>query len=168
MVPDRAGEVRMMHTTSDIAVTTVGSTVIDAELKLSSATRRTEALSRRDRVRWDQILWAAHELRDQQMPSAAIHTVIVTDEPEIIRRYMELHRERLQERLMDEQAIAGDIERLLIEAIGWRERRECAMPRNGEASRRGGTPEGPDRRSDGVERTSERLGKDATTSSRSR
>jgi hypothetical protein len=45
------------------------------------------------------------------MPSAEIRAVLTTDEPELVRRYLELHRERLEEWLADQ--------RLTLAAIEW-------------------------------------------------
>jgi hypothetical protein len=51
--------------------------------------------------------WAACVLQDQGMPRGEIHAVLATDDPELLRRYLELHRERLEERL------AADLRALL-------------------------------------------------------
>ena len=46
--------------------------------------------------------WPARMLGDQGMPSAEIDAVLDTDDPVIVRRYLELHRERLEERLAEQ------------------------------------------------------------------
>jgi hypothetical protein len=51
--------------------------------------------------------WAACVLQDQGMPRDEIHAVLATDDPDLVRRYLELHRERLEERL------AADLRALL-------------------------------------------------------
>ena len=43
--------------------------------------------------------WAAFVLQDQGMPPDEIHAVLATDDPDLVRTYLELHRERLEERL---------------------------------------------------------------------
>ncbi|HEX9122032.1 MAG TPA: hypothetical protein VF984_01540 [Actinomycetota bacterium] len=55
-------------------------------------------------------------LRDQEMPSAEIRAILGAEGPELVRRYMEIHRERLQERLDDQRRALARIERLLVEA----------------------------------------------------
>jgi hypothetical protein len=42
---------------------------------------------------------AAGTLRRNRMPKAEIRAVLAADDPEIVRRYLELHRERLEEQL---------------------------------------------------------------------
>jgi hypothetical protein len=61
--------------------------------------------------------WAAHVLREQGMPVPECHAVFGTDDPRTLRRYMDLHRERLEERLMDQRAVLECIEVLLTETI---------------------------------------------------
>jgi hypothetical protein len=63
-----------------------------------------------DPIGWDDLLSAAHELRRLGMPPMEIHTVLVSDDQDVVRRLMELHRERLQERLADDVATVGRIE----------------------------------------------------------
>jgi len=65
------------------------------------ASPRTRRFGERDPVRRDLVSWAAHVLREHGMPSADLRTVLARDDPGTIRRYMDLHRERLEERLMD-------------------------------------------------------------------
>jgi hypothetical protein len=47
------------------------------------------------------ITWAEHILECQEMPSEEISSILATDDVEVVRRDLELHRERLQERLTD-------------------------------------------------------------------
>jgi DNA-binding transcriptional MerR regulator len=42
---------------------------------------------------------AVGTLRRNRMPRAEIRAVLAADDPEIVRRYLELHRERLEEQL---------------------------------------------------------------------
>jgi hypothetical protein len=51
------------------------------------------------------------------MPALERHAVFGTDDPRTLRQYLDLHRERLEERLMDQRAVLECIEGLLIEAI---------------------------------------------------
>jgi DNA-binding transcriptional MerR regulator len=44
---------------------------------------------------------AVGALRRNGMPRAEIRAVLAADDPEIVRRYVELHRERLEEQLED-------------------------------------------------------------------
>ena len=47
------------------------------------------------------ITWAERVLECQEMPSEEISSILATEHIEVVRRYLELHRERLQERLAD-------------------------------------------------------------------
>jgi hypothetical protein len=51
------------------------------------------------------------------MPALERHAVFGTDDPRTIRRYLDLHRERLEERLMRQHAVLECIEVLLTETI---------------------------------------------------
>ena len=98
--------------------------VAEAELALAADRRRRRS---DDLVGWDDLLWAAHELQRLGMRPTEIHTVLVTDDPDVVRRHMELHRERLQERLAIEVATVGRIEASLSEAIRARTRARSTM-----------------------------------------
>ncbi len=41
-------------------------------------------------------------LREQGMPAAELQSILRSDDPVIVRRYLELHRERLEERLAEQ------------------------------------------------------------------
>ena len=41
-------------------------------------------------------------LREQGMPAAELQSILRLDDPVIVRRYLELHRERLEERLAEQ------------------------------------------------------------------
>jgi hypothetical protein len=99
--------------------------MIVADAELAIAAHRTQRRSG-DPVDWDDLLSAAHELRRLGMPPTEIHTVLVTDDPDVARRLMELHRERLKERLADDVARVGRIEASLSEAIRARTRARSA------------------------------------------
>jgi hypothetical protein len=55
------------------------------------------------------ILWA------QEMPPAEIRAVIYATDAETVHRYLELHRERLEERLAEQCRVLNDVERSLAE-----------------------------------------------------
>ena len=93
--------------------------VAEAELAIAAHRIRTR---RGDPVGEDDLLSAVHELQRLGMPPTEIHTVLVTDDPNVVRRLLELHRERLQERLADDVARVGRIEASLSEAIRARTR----------------------------------------------
>jgi hypothetical protein len=51
------------------------------------------------------------------MPEAEILAVLATDDPVILRRYLELHGERLQERAREQQRVLESLEDSLTRAI---------------------------------------------------
>jgi hypothetical protein len=65
------------------------------------------------------VVWAAEVLRAQRMPAAEIGAVLEANDAEEIRRRLELHGERLQERLVDQLRTLARVERLLTEALGF-------------------------------------------------
>jgi len=67
---------------------------------------------------------AVATLRDQDMPAGEIEDLLTADDPRFVRRLLELHRERLQERLSDELETIGELERSLVGAMS--ERRPVA------------------------------------------
>lgn len=81
----------------------------------------------------DAIAWAARALRRYEMPPEEIGAVL--GDPELVRRYMELHRERLEERLVDRLRALSGLERSLVQAIG--EPPRLASP---DRSRKGSMP----------------------------
>jgi hypothetical protein len=76
------------------------------------------------------VAWATSTLTRQDMPREEIRAVLAAHDPETVRRYLELHRERLEERLRERLAEQGrtlaDVERFLTEAT-----REPHQPRRG-------------------------------------
>lgn len=58
--------------------------------------------------------WAERALRAHDMPQDEIRAVLTTRDPTIVRRYLELHRERLQEQLDDRLRTLGVIESVLL------------------------------------------------------
>ena len=62
--------------------------------------------------------WAVAVLSDQGMPPEEIATMLDAEEPQAVHRFLELHRERLEEYLMGQRMIVELIEVLLTEATG--------------------------------------------------
>jgi hypothetical protein len=52
-------------------------------------------------------------LLDQSMPPDDLRMVVTSDDPELIRRHLELHRERLEERLRTQRRRVDAIEQIL-------------------------------------------------------
>jgi hypothetical protein len=63
----------------------------------------------------DALSSAARILQAQAMPAAEIRAVIEAADAETVHRYLELHRERLQERLAQQFRLLIDLERSLTE-----------------------------------------------------
>jgi hypothetical protein len=59
-------------------------------------------------------LRAATTLRLQRMPFDEIRAVLTTDDPEIARRYLELHQERLAERHAEERRAVAELAALSL------------------------------------------------------
>jgi len=90
--------------------------------QLDSSTTRADAIlpsheGAADPIGREAIAFAVRTLRRQQMPLEEISAVIDADDPELVRRHMELHREWLEERLADELRTLADVERFLIGAL---------------------------------------------------
>ena len=64
------------------------------------------------------VVWAAEALRAQRMPAAEIGAVLEAEDAEEIRRRLQLHGERLQERLVDQLRTLARVERLLRDSLG--------------------------------------------------
>jgi hypothetical protein len=62
----------------------------------------------------DPIGLAEHALRAHDMPQDEIRAVLTSGDPEIVRRYLELHRERLQEQLDDKLRTLDVLEAVLV------------------------------------------------------
>jgi hypothetical protein len=62
------------------------------------------------------LAWVVEVLRRQAMPAEEIGAVLTADDRLTVHRYLELHRERLQERLTEEHNAVARIERLLTDA----------------------------------------------------
>jgi hypothetical protein len=62
--------------------------------------------------------WAETVLRDQGMPPDELRVVLTTADRELIRRHLELHLERLEERLVTQGRWVAAIERILADPEG--------------------------------------------------
>jgi hypothetical protein len=60
-------------------------------------------------------LSAAALLSRQGMPPGDVSAVLETRDPRVIRRHLELHRERLMEQAIDQRRAIDQVERLLVE-----------------------------------------------------
>jgi hypothetical protein len=59
--------------------------------------------------------WAETVLRDQGMPPDELRAVLTTSDRELVRRHLELHLERLEERLVAQWRWVAAIERILAD-----------------------------------------------------
>jgi hypothetical protein len=59
--------------------------------------------------------WAETVLRDQGMPPDELRAVLTTADRELVRRHLELHLERLEERLVTQRQRVAAIERILAD-----------------------------------------------------
>ena len=71
---------------------------------------------------------AATLLRASGMPADEIRTVVTTADPDLVRRYLELHLERLEERLAVHRRDLATVERLLVASRATAVRRIEAVP----------------------------------------
>lgn len=61
--------------------------------------------------------WAVEALRLCEMPAEEIRAVLSADDPATVRRFLELHRERLEEGVAEQRWRLASLERFLIEEI---------------------------------------------------
>ena len=59
--------------------------------------------------------WAETVLRDQGMPPDELRAVLTTADRKLVRRHLELHLERLEERLVTQRRRVAAIERILAD-----------------------------------------------------
>ncbi len=64
--------------------------------------------------------WMATELREHGMLTEEIEAIFETRDPDIVHRYMELHAERLTERLAEQCRMLSLIEHFLVSRDAWR------------------------------------------------
>jgi hypothetical protein len=62
---------------------------------------------------WAKIAWAETLLREQDMPADELRVVLTSSDRELIRRRLELHLERLDERLVSQKQDVEAIGRIL-------------------------------------------------------
>jgi hypothetical protein len=67
--------------------------------------------------------WGTRILLDHGMPPDEIHEVVTTDDARVVRRRLELHRERLVEELFARHRVLSSVERVLSDAATERARR---------------------------------------------
>jgi hypothetical protein len=60
------------------------------------------------------VLRAGETLTKQGMPDDEVRVVLSARDPVVVRRHLELHRERLAERLAEDRAAVDRVERLLV------------------------------------------------------
>jgi hypothetical protein len=63
------------------------------------------------------LVWAAGTLRLCDMPPEEVRAVLTADDPEIVRRFLELHTERLEEEVAERRRTLATLEGYLIEEI---------------------------------------------------
>lgn len=73
---------------------------------------RPRAASSGPREVWS-MMRAAALLRESGMPADEIRAIVTTADPELVRRYLELHLERLEERLAAQRRTLASVERLV-------------------------------------------------------
>ena len=66
------------------------------------------------------VAWAESVLRDQGMPPEEVRAVLASDDAEVVRRHLELHVERLEERLIAQRRRVASAERILAETASER------------------------------------------------
>jgi hypothetical protein len=59
--------------------------------------------------------WAERVLRDQGMPPDELRAVLTTADRKLVRRHLQLHLERLEERLVTQRRRVAAIERILAD-----------------------------------------------------
>ena len=74
------------------------------------------------------LTWAAGTLRRCDMPPDEVRAVLTADDPEIVRRLLELHTERPEEEVAERKRTLATLERSLIDQILERDRRRLKAP----------------------------------------
>lgn len=59
----------------------------------------------------------ARALLRQDMPFGEVRAVLDSDDPAIVRRYLELHRERVEEQIVERRRALDMVERTLVERL---------------------------------------------------
>jgi DNA-binding transcriptional MerR regulator len=73
-------------------------------------------MSEEDEQQGATVGWAIATLREQGMPSREIAAILEADSGQLVRQYLELHRERLEEHLADQRRTLARLDRLLERA----------------------------------------------------
>jgi DNA-binding transcriptional MerR regulator len=60
---------------------------------------------------------AARALLRQDMPLGEVRAVLEAADPAVVRRYLELHRERLEEQIAERRRVLDVVERMLTESL---------------------------------------------------
>lgn len=60
---------------------------------------------------------AVKVLRKHAMPAEEIRAVLSAEDPVIVHRYLELHRERLEERVVEQRRALESVEQVLTQAV---------------------------------------------------
>jgi hypothetical protein len=63
--------------------------------------------------RFEGLTWAEMVLRDQEMPPDELRVVLTTADRELVRHHLELHLERLEERLSNQRRRVAAVERIV-------------------------------------------------------
>jgi hypothetical protein len=84
-------------------------------MEMSDATIRVETTDPDPLPATGALAWAESVLRDQGMPHEEVLAVLGSEEAETIRRHLELHMERLEERYAGQRRRAASARRILTE-----------------------------------------------------
>ena len=84
---------------------------------------------------------AARALLRQDMPLGEVRAVLEAADPAVVHRYLELHRERLEEQIAERRRVLDAVERMLTESLvandntkTWARLREPVQPSPGSTS----------------------------------
>ena len=66
------------------------------------------------------VAWVEVVLRGQKMPPDELRAVLTSTDREVVRRYLELHLERLEERFTAQRRVLVSAKRILIDAAARR------------------------------------------------
>jgi hypothetical protein len=113
---DSGARLRLRHAPAVIEPRTANLPLPLSQLSLPQRLRRSVLLVWNEAREEGKMQDIARMLRRQGMPAKEIREILITNDGELIRRHLELHRERLDERLADERRAVADLERDLIEA----------------------------------------------------
>jgi hypothetical protein len=71
---------------------------------------------------------AARALLRQEMPLGEVRAVLEAADPTVVRRYLELHRERLEEQIAERCRVLDAVERMLTENLAVNHANTSARP----------------------------------------